>query len=187
LEHIRFPPERAYVYAKMGERDAALKSAAAIEKFHISFLAEMIAKDNYYPEDYFPNYTYEKVGEPGNITRANMCRLDNLARDTYVFSKLGSDRSDDFLALLVDYFENKDPKSLKVRQEYTSLMALHILQGDHEKAIEVMDIAMERGFLFIGSFKEPFLRDLTTHPGFPERLEKMKRSADRLIAEHYTQ
>lgn len=187
LPHIRFAPSKAKVYAKMGEKDAALENAAVIEMYYESIRAKMIVQDNYYPEDYFPNYTYENVGEPDDTTKANMCRLDNLARDAYVLDKVNSDKSDDFLGLLVEYFEGKDPQSLNVRQEYTALMALHILQGDHDKAIEVMDIAMQRGFLFIGSFKEPFLRDLTTHPGFSERLDTMKRSADRLIEEYYSQ
>lgn len=187
LPHIRFAPNKARVYAKMGEKDAALKNATVIEVYYESVRAKMIVQDNYYPEDYFPAYTYENVGEPDDTTKANMCRLDDLARDAYVLDKVNSDKSDDFLALLVEYYEGKDPQSFNIRQEYTGLMALHILQGNHDKAIEVMDIAMERGFLFVGSFKEPFLRDLTTHPGLSERLETMKRSADRLIEEFYAQ
>jgi len=48
-----------------------------------------------------------------------------------------------------------------------------------------VDIAIERGFLFIGSLKEPHLRDLASHPGFAERLKKMQKSADLLIDSHY--
>jgi len=65
-------------------------------------------------------------------------------------------------------------------------MGLHVLQGDFDGALDIMDVAMERGFIFIGSFKEPYLRDLTSHPGFAERLEKMQKSADLLIEKYYT-
>jgi len=65
-------------------------------------------------------------------------------------------------------------------------MGLHVLQGNKEKALEVMDIAMDRGFLFIGSFREPFLRDLTEQPEFSDRFDKMQASADRILAEFYS-
>ena len=65
-------------------------------------------------------------------------------------------------------------------------MGLYALQGNKDKAIDVMDIAMERGFHFIGSFKEPHLRDLTNYPGFSERIEKMQISADGIMEQYYS-
>jgi len=89
------------------------------------------------------------------------------------------------LPLLTAYFEGNDPKSLKTQQEYLGLIGLHVIQSDFDKAIEVMDIAMDKGFLFIGSFKDPHLRELTAYPGFEARLERMQKKADLLIEMHY--
>ena len=187
LPHIRFAPFKAFMYAKMGNKDAALEEASVIANFSRSLRSKMIVEEGFYPENYNVNYGHKNVGKPDDATKANLCRLDYLALDTFVLRETNSDKYEAFENLLLEYFANKDPRSFDVRQEYTGLMALHVLQGKHDKAIKVMDIAMERGFHFIGSFKEPYLRDLTSHPGFPERLEKMQRSADRLIEEHYTQ
>ena len=44
---------------------------------------------------------------------------------------------------------------------------------------------MDRGFLFIGSFKEPHLRELTNYPGVSERIATMQASADALLEKYY--
>ncbi len=186
LPHIRFPPTKAYVHAVLGNNETALAESKVIERFYTSVSARMIADTDYLPEDYVPDMSYLNVGEVGDTTRANPCRLDHLLRDTFVYKKKKSEKYEPYLTLIKDFFEGRDPASFVTRQEFTAFMGLHMLQGDHDKAIEIMDLAMDRGFLFIGSFKEPFLRDLTTHPGFSERLEKMQRSADRLIEEFHS-
>jgi len=145
----------------------------------------MIIEEAYVPENYTVDRTYARVGIPGDKTRANMCRLDYLIRNTYILNQLGSDKFAAFLPLLTDYFEGRDVETLKTRQDYTALMGLHVLQGDRDKALEVMDIAMDRGFFFIGSLREPFLRELSEHPGFSERLDRMQASADLILAQFY--
>jgi hypothetical protein len=125
------------------------------------------------------------VGQADDMTKANMCRLDYLIRDTYILKQIESDKFQSFLPLLTNYFEGRDVETLKTRQEYTSLMGLHVLQGDSDKALEVMDIAMDCGFIFIGSFNEPFLRELTAHPEFSQRLDRMKVSANMLLEAFY--
>jgi len=185
LPHVRFSPARAHAYAMVDNKEAALEAAAKISKFHTSVRSRMIVDENYFPEDYSPYRTYARVGQPDGVTKANACRLDFLARDTYVLKKVNSEKFELLLPLLTAYFEGKDPKSLKTQQEYLGLIGLHVIQSDFDKAIEVMDIAIERGFLFIGSFKEPHFRELKSHPGFVERLEKMQKSADLLIEKYY--
>jgi len=113
--------------------------------------------------------------------QAYFCRIEHLMRDTYVLKKMGSDKFESFLPLLTAYFDDKDPEDLLTQQEHIALMGLHSLQGDYDKAIVIMDAAMERGFLFIGSFKAPFLEDLSTHPGVAQRIHKMEKSAYALV------
>ena len=186
LPHVRFPPAKAHVYAMLDNKEAAFREAAVIEKFTSSVIARLIVDDTYFPEGYFVNAAYARVGEPDNLTRANSCKLDYLIRDTYVLQKIGSNKFEPFLALLTEYFDGRNPKALNTRQEHTALMGLHMLQGESDKAIEVMDTAMERGFLFIGSFREPFLRELKSHPGFAKRLAEMENTADLLVSQYYS-
>jgi len=185
LPHVRFAPDKAYLYAMMNNKDAAIREARVIERFSTSVRARMIIEEAYVPENYTVDRTYARVGIPGDKTRANMCRLDYLIRNTYILNQLGSDKFAAFLPLLTDYFEGRDVETLKTRQDYTALMGLHVLQGDRDKALEVMDIAMDRGFFFIGSLREPFLRELSEHPGFSERLDRMQASADLILAQFY--
>ena len=187
LPHVRFPPAKAHIYAMMDDKEAALKEAAVIEKFVSSIVARLIVDDAYFPEDYSVSPAYARVGEPDDLTRANSCQLGYLIRDTYVLEKIGSDKLEPFLALLTEYFEDRDLTALKTGQEHTALMGLHVLQGNHDKALEVMDIAMAHGFLFISSFREPFLRELQSHPGFSERLNEMKKSANLLVSQHFSE
>ena len=186
LPHVRFPPDKAYIQAMMNNKDAAIRESRVIEGFSTSVRARMIIDGAYVPENYTVDRTYARVGTPEDKTRANMCRLDYLIRDSYVLNLLGSDKFAALLPLLTDYFEGADVETLKTRQDYTALMGLHVLQGNKDKALEVMDVAMDRGFLFIGSFREPFLRDLTEQPGFSERFDKMQASAGRILAEFYS-
>jgi len=186
LPHIRFPATKAHVYAMMGDKEMAIKEANVIEKFYRSVTARIIAEQDYFPEDYSVYPTYSRVGEPDGVTKANACKLNNLMRDTYVLKKIGSDKFERLLPLLTDYFQDKNPQNLETQQQYITLMGLYALQGNKDKAIDVMDIAMERGFHFIGSFKEPHLRDLTNYPGFSERIEKMQISADGIMEQYYS-
>jgi len=98
---------------------------------------------------------------------------------------MGSDKFGSFLPLLTDYFKNKGPEDFVTQQEFIALIGLHVLQEDYDSAIDVLDAAMSRGFLFLGELKTPYLRGLASHPGFAERVERMQASADRLINEHY--
>jgi len=186
LPHIRFPATKANVHAMMGDKEMAIKEANVIEKFYRSVLARIIAEQDYFPEDYSVYPTYSRVGEPDGVTKANACKLNDLMRDTYVLKKIGSDKFDRLLPLLTEYFKDRKPQNFETQQQYISLMGLHVLQGNKDKAIDVMDIAMERGFHFIGSFKEPHLRDLTNYPGFSERIEKMQKSADEIMKQYYS-
>lgn len=186
LPHIRFQPMKAHVYAMMGDNEAALKEASVIERYYASVYARLIAEENYIPENYSGDQAYKHVGKPNDKTKAISCRLDELVRDTYALKKMKSDRFASFSKILTNYFQSKSVDNLIMRQQFTALMGFHVLQGDHDKAIEVMDVAIERGFIFIGAFKEPYLRDLRSHPGFDERLEKMQKSADLLVEKYYT-
>ena len=170
----------------MGEKESALEAASAYDKFYTSVRARMIVDDTYFPENYSVVRTYANVGEKEDTTRANSCRLNFLIRDAYVLKKIKSKKFNSFLSLITEYFDGKANDDLKTQQDFTTLMGLHVLQGDFDGALDIMDVAMERGFIFIGSFKEPYLRDLTSHPGFAERLEKMQKSADLLIEKYYT-
>ena len=187
LPHVRFPSVKAHIYAMLDNKEAALKEAAIIEKFPSSVVARLIVDDTYFPEDYSVSAAYARVGDADDLTRANSCQLDYLIRDTYVLEKIGSDKFEPFLALLTEYFEGRELTALKTRQEHTALMGLHLLQGNPDRAIEVMDMAMEGGFHFIGSFNEPFLRNLKSYPGFSERLDEMQKSANRLVVRHYSE
>jgi len=89
------------------------------------------------------------------------------------------------LRLFTEYMEDKDVEDFRLQRDYTNLMGLYLLQDNPDKALEVLDIAIERGFHFIGSLKDPHLRDIASHPGFAERLEKMQKSADLLIERYY--
>jgi len=186
LPHVRFQPARAQVYAMMGDKEATLEMAAVVANFYTSVRARMIVERDYFPKDYSVNSIYARVGHPDGVTKANACRLDSLARDIYVLKKVDTDKFKRLLPLLTEYFEDIDPISLKTQQEYLALMALHVLQGELDKAINVMDIAMDKGFLFISSFKEPHLRELVSHPKFPERLDKMQKSADLFVEQYYS-
>ena len=186
LPHIRFPATKAHVHAMMGDKEMAIKEANVIEKFYRSVTARIIAEQDYFPEDYSVYPTYSRVGEPDGVTKANACQLNNLMRDTYVLKKIGSEKFERLLPLLTEYFQDRNPQNLETQQQYITLMGLYALQGNKDKAIDVMDIAMERGFHFIGSFKEPHLRDLTNYPGFSERIEKMQKSADEIMKQYYS-
>jgi len=185
LPHVRVAPTKALLYAQMEDRDAALKEAREIERFYTSVRARMIADWDYFPTDYAVNRTYMHVGRPGDKTKANGCRLHQLIRDAYVLKKIESKKYESFLSLLTDYFNDRKVEDFVTQQDFTTLMGLHVLQGDYDKAIGVMDAAMARGFIFIGALKEPYLRELTTHPGFAERLDAMQKSADLLIERYY--
>jgi hypothetical protein len=143
----------------------------------------MIADGDYIPESYNVDMAYSRVGSPEDTTRANMCRLDHLILDAYVLKRMKSEKYSDFLALLRNYYRGRDVEDFKTRQEFTALMGLHLLQSDPDKAIEIMDIAMARGFLFIDRFKEPFLRDLKGHPGLAKRLDEMRAKSDLLMTQ----
>lgn len=54
--------------------------------------------------------------------------------------------------------------------QFTSLMGLHVLQGDRDKALQLMDAAITRGFLFIETMKEPYLQELTDYAAVSERI-----------------
>jgi len=112
LPHVRFPPARAHAYAMVDNKEAALEAAAIISSFHTSVRSRMIVDEDYFPEDYSAYRTYAKVGYPDGVTEANACRLDFLARDIYVFQKIGSEKFERLLPLLTAYFEGKDPGSL---------------------------------------------------------------------------
>jgi DNA-binding winged helix-turn-helix (wHTH) protein/TolB-like protein len=187
LPHVRFPPVKAYVYAVMDNKQAALEAAAVIENFYSSVMARMMVEDDYRPDDYSVDMAYARVGSQGDKTTANICRLEHLIRDTYVLKQIRSDKFELFLSLLTAYFDDRPAENLNTRQEYTALMGLYMLQGDHDKALEVMDIAIKRGFLFISSFREPYIRGLITHPDFAKRMDIMQASADRLLEKYYTQ
>ena len=182
-QHIRFSPDKAFTYAMMGKKEPALREADVIDSFYTSVRARMIADGDYIPESYNVDMAYSRVGSPEDTTRANMCRLDHLILDAYVLKRMKSEKYSDFLALLRNYYRGRDVEDFKTRQEFTALMGLHLLQSDPDKAIEIMDIAMARGFLFIDRFKEPFLRDLKGHPGLAKRLDEMRAKSDLLMTQ----
>ena len=185
LPHIRFEPIKAHIYAVLGDKEAALKEAEVYDTFYTSIRARMIADEAYFPENYSVNRTYRNVGKPDDETKAHSCRLHHLVRDTYVLKKIKSEKFELFLPLLIEYFADKNVEDFVLQRDYTALMGLYLLQDNPDKAIEVLDIAIERGFLFIGTLKEPYLRDLRSHPGFTARLEAMRNSADLLIEKYY--
>ncbi len=185
LPHIRFEPIKAHTYALSGDKDTALKEAAVYERFYTSIRARMIVDMTYFPENYSVNSTFRQLGEPGFDPKVNACRVHTLMRDTYVLKKIKSEKYEPFLRLFTKYMDNKDVEDFRLRRDYTNLIGLYLLQDNPDKALEVLDIAIERGFHFIGSLRDPHLRDLAAHPGFAERLEKMQKSADLLINTHY--
>lgn len=178
LSHVRNPPRKAKIYAMMGETDSVRKEEAII-------ITRMMVDENYIPEDYDVQSAYQNVGMPGDTTKADFCLIDDLMIDAYVLKKMGSGKFGSFLPLLTDYFKEKGLEDLVTQQEFIALMGLHVLQDDYDSAIDVMDAAMNRGFLFIGELKTPYLRDLAAHPGFAERMDKMQASADQLIKAHF--
>jgi len=186
LPHIRFEPIKAHIYALLGDKDIAFKEAAVYEAFYTSTRARMIADETYYPENYTVNRTYRNLGEPDDETKVNGCRVHHLVRDAHVLKKIKSEKFEHFLRLLTEHVEEKDVEDFVLQRDYTTLMGLYLLQDNPDKALEVLDIAIERGFLFIGSLKEPHLRDLASHPGFTQRLERMQKSANLLIEKYYT-
>lgn len=185
LPHIRFEPIRAHIYALSGDKDAALEEAAVYERFYTSIRARMIVDETYFPENYSVNSTFRELGEPGPDLNVNACRVHALMRDTYVLKKIKSEKYEPFLRLFTEYMADKKIDDFRLQRDYTNLMGFYLLQGQPDKALEVLDIAIERGFHFIGSLKDPHLRDIASHPGFAERLDKMQKSADLLINEHY--
>ena len=173
------------MYALSGNKEAALQEAAVYERFYTSIRARMIADETYFPENYSVNSTFRHLGEPGFDPKVNACRVHSLMRDTYVLKKIKSEKYEPFLQLFTEYMADKNIDEFRLQRDYTNLMGFYLLQGQPDKALEVLDIAIERGFHFIGSLKDPHLRDISSHPGFAERLEKMQKSADLLINEHY--
>ena len=178
LPHVRYSPRKGKVYAMMGDKEKAIKE-------ELSPVTRMIVEEDYVPEAYDVTPAYSSVGTPGGRTQAYFCRIEHLLRDTYVLKKINSEKYKPFLPLLTDYFKDKAPKDLVTQQEFITLMGLHVLQDDFDSAIDVMDAAMNRGFLFIGELKAPYLKDIAAHPGFAERLVVMQISADQLINEYY--
>lgn len=178
LPHIRNPARKVEIYTVMGKKETA-------DKEELGPVTRMIIDVDYIPESYDVTPAYETVGMPGGRTQAYFCRIEHLLRDTYVLKKINSEKYKPFLPLLTDYFKDKAPKDLVTQQEFIALTGLHVLQDDFDGAMDVMDAAMNRGFLFIGELKTPYLKDLAAHPGFAERLEIMQNSADRLINEYY--
>jgi len=186
LPHIRFEPIKAHIYALLGDKDAAFKEAALHERFYTSIRARMILDETYYPENYSVNSTFRHLGEPGHEPKVNACRVHALMRDAYVLKKIKSGKYEHFHRLFTEYMEDKNVEDFRLQRDYTNLIGLYLLQDNPDKALEVLDVAIERGFLFIGSLKDPHLRDLAAHPGFAERLEKMQKSADLLIEKYYS-
>ena len=185
LPNTNFAPIRAHMYALSGDKDAALKEAAVYERFYTSIRARMIADETYFPENYSVNGTFRNLGEPGFDPKVNACRVHALMRDTYVLKKIKSEKYEPFLQFFTEYMEDKNVEEFRLQRDYTNLIGLHLLQGNPDKALEVLDIAIERGFLFIGSLKDPHLRGLAAHPGFAERLERMQKNADLMIEKYY--
>jgi len=176
LPHIRNPSRKAEIYAKVGEKEAA-------RKMEPGPVTRMIVDEDYIPEAYDVTPAYRSVGMPDGRTQAYFCRIEHLLRDTYILKKINSDKYRPFLKLLIDYFKDKDPAELLTQQEYIALIGLYVLQDDYDSAIEVMDVAMERGFLFIGSFEDISLRDFSTYPGVSQRIRQMEKSAYPLVSE----
>lgn len=192
LPHARNSLNKAEIYARLGDKEATIREASVVEHAAPSYNARMMVDDDYVPKSYREIIKIKRVdakGEP--IPR--LCSLRNDMRKIYNFKhidpanyeKIGSINYETNLSVLTDYYKGKGVTDLRVQEEFTSLMGLHLLEGHPDKAIEVMDAAMERGFLFLGTLKEPYLRELKSHPGFAERLERMQKSADLLIEKYY--
>ena len=183
IPYVTFSPMKGLLYAMAGETENALKAVEGYETFYTSQKAVLIASPEDIPKDYTPNPYYLDITETIDGYSAKTCALNSLVMDIYGLSFTDKERSDLFKDLLVKYFEENPLEGFQTRVQYTALMSLYILEEDHDKAIEIMDIALEEGFIFINSFKRPLLRRLTTHPGFPERLQIMQERADELFAQ----
>lgn len=192
LPHVRYSPDRAKVYARMGDKEATIREGNGLEHKPQSYNARMMVDDDYVPDYYLKKHEFKRLdptGEPVALVcslRRYIRRLHNFKYlDPANYEKIGSYNYETNLPVLTEYYKDKDIKDLRVQEEFTSLMGLHLLQGRPDEAMEVMDAAIERGFLFIGTLKEPYLRELQSHPGFAERLERMQKSADLLIETYY--
>ena len=193
LPHVRHSSYKAAVYARMGDKEATIKEASELEHKSTGYNSRMMVDDDYVPDYYLKKYKFKRLdpmGEP--ISR--LCNLREVIRKAHNFKHLdpanyeeiGSVNYNGILPVLTEHYKDKDLTDFRIQEEFTSLMGLHLLEGHPDKAIEVMDAAMERGFLFLGTFKEPYLRELKSHPGFAERLERMQKSADLLVEKYYT-
>ena len=181
IPYVTFQPTKGLLYAMAGETEKAVKAVEDYENFYISQTAMLIVSPEEIPKDYNPNPYYLDITETIDGYSAKTCALSSLVTDIYALSFSDKRRSDLFKDLLVQYFDENPLESFQTRVQYTTLMSLYILEEDYDKAIEIMDIAMDKGFIFINSFKMPLLRRLTTHPEFPERLKIMQERADALL------
>jgi len=192
LPHARNSLNKAEIYARLGDKEATIREASVVEHAAPSYNARMMVDDDYVPKSYREIIKIKRVDAKG-VPIPRLCSLRNDMRNIYNFKhidpanyeKIGSVNYETNLSVLTDYYKGKGVTDLRVQEEFTSLMGLHLLEGHPDKAIEVMDAAMERGFLFLGTLKEPYLRELKSHPGFAERLERMQKSADLLIEKYY--
>ena len=181
LPYVNFPPTRAVLYAMAGETENALKAVEGYESYHTAQTAMFIASPGEAPKNYSPNPYYIDITDSIDGYSAKTCALNSLVMDIYGLSFSDKKRSDLFKDLLVKYFDENPLESFETKLQYTTLMSLHILEEDYDKALEVMDVAMDNGFIFINSFELPVLRRLKTHPEFPERLQIMQDRANALL------
>ena len=193
LPHARDWYDRVKIYASMGDTESAMREASKSDSISRHDRVRQLIDSDSIPVYYRELRTIRRIDSTGEpILR--LCSLHKDLRRVYNFKhidptnyeKIGSVNYENNLPVLTDYYKDKDVTDLRVQEEFTSLMGLHLLQGHPDKALEVMDAAMERGFIFIGVLKEPYLRDLASYPGFTERLETMQKSADLLIEKYYS-
>ena len=164
-----------------GDAENALKALENYDDYYSTQATRIIALPDETPKKHTPHPYYLEVTEITEEVSAKTCQLGSLMVDIYGLSFSDQKRSDVLKDLLIKYFDENPLEGFQTRFEYTALMSFHILNEDYDKAFEVMDIAMEKGFIFIGSFRRPILRRLKTHPEFLKRFQVMQERADALL------
>jgi len=183
LNHVRYAPAKSLSYAMMGEHGKALIEAQKVPNFSSSQMAMFIIGADADVQNFHVYPHYKDIIDSTDGFEANSCSLNWLTVDIYGLKHSNPARSKILIDLLDEYYKKHDLESLQTVEEYTGLMALHILQDRPDDALMVMDVAMDKGFVFINRFKQPILRQLVTHVDFPKRLNIMQDRAAKILSD----
>ena len=102
----------------------------------------------------------------------------DVADKAHIYRENGDDDFKLLIKNLNRYFSNKPPSDLKTEEEFIAAMALLVLEGKYNEALEIIDQQTTRGLLSISNLeRSPVFTELRNKPEFKARIDKMREAA----------